>query len=90
MSTQHTGRYTDEEVEELRTKWPLERIEAMVAEADAVADAAEADLLGSSEAADYESKTVAELTELLKERDLVTTGNKADLVARLVEADQAK
>lgn len=38
---------------------------------------------------DYGKKTVAELTEILKGRSLQHTGKKADLVARLNEADKA-
>lgn len=37
--------------------------------------------------ADYESMTVAELKELLKERDLALSGKKDDLIARLIESD---
>jgi hypothetical protein len=37
---------------------------------------------------DYGKKTVAELTELLKARGLPHSGKKADLVARLTEADK--
>lgn len=37
---------------------------------------------------DYSKKTVAELTEILKSRSLPHTGKKADLVARLNEADK--
>ena len=37
----------------------------------------------------YESKTVAELKELLRERSLPVSGNKAGLTARLEEADAA-
>ncbi|MDF2822805.1 MAG: hypothetical protein K0R68_213 [Mycobacterium sp.] len=39
---------------------------------------------------DYESRTVAELTEILKGRELPHSGVKAELVARLREADAAK
>lgn len=39
--------------------------------------------------AEYEKKTVAQLQELLKARSLTTTGKKADLIARLHEADKA-
>ena len=35
----------------------------------------------------YESKTVAELKEILQERDLPVSGRKAELVARLEEFD---
>lgn len=38
---------------------------------------------------DYSSKKVAELKELLSARGLAVSGNKADLVARLEEADKA-
>lgn len=38
---------------------------------------------------DYAKKTVAELQEILKSRSLPHTGKKAELVARLNEADQA-
>ncbi|MEK9731614.1 MAG: 50S ribosomal protein L32e [Candidatus Poseidoniales archaeon] len=37
--------------------------------------------------ADYESMTVAELKELLKERELALSGKKDDLIARLIESD---
>ena len=37
-------------------------------------------------AEDYESMTVAQLKELLKEQDLPVSGKKSDLVARLQEA----
>jgi hypothetical protein len=43
---------------------------------------------GSDEAKGYADQTVDELTALLKERELPTSGNKAELVARLTEADQ--
>lgn len=39
--------------------------------------------------ADYSSQTVAQLKEILKERGLPVDGKKADLVARLTEADGA-
>ena len=38
---------------------------------------------------DYQKKTVAELTEILKGRSLPHSGKKADLIARLNEADKA-
>ncbi|KAH8700792.1 hypothetical protein BGW36DRAFT_395810 [Talaromyces proteolyticus] len=38
---------------------------------------------------EYEKKTVAQLQELLKARSLPTTGKKADLIARLHEADKS-
>ena len=38
---------------------------------------------------DYQKKTVAELTEILKGRSLPHSGKKAELVARLNEADKA-
>jgi hypothetical protein len=38
---------------------------------------------------DYQKKTVAELTEILKGRSLPHSGKKADLIARLNEADRA-
>lgn len=38
---------------------------------------------------DYAKKTVAELQEILKSRGLPHTGKKADLIARLNEADIA-
>lgn len=38
---------------------------------------------------DYGKKTVADLQEILKSRSLPSSGKKADLVARLQEADQA-
>ncbi len=41
-------------------------------------------------AEDYETMTVAELKELLKEAGLPVSGNKADLVARLVESSSAE
>ena len=37
-------------------------------------------------AEDYESMTVAQLKELLKEQDLPVSGKKSDLIARLLEA----
>ena len=37
-------------------------------------------------AEDYESMTVAQLKELLKEQDLPVSGKKSDLIARLQEA----
>lgn len=39
-------------------------------------------------AGDYAKKTVAELTEILKSRGLPHSGKKADLVARLNDADK--
>ena len=38
---------------------------------------------------DYSKKTVAELKEILESRSLPATGKKADLVARLADADKA-
>lgn len=38
---------------------------------------------------EYGKKTVAELQEILKSRSLPHSGKKADLVARLNEADQS-
>ena len=40
-------------------------------------------------AEDYQKMTVAELKELLKEAELPLSGKKADLIARLVEANEA-
>jgi SAP domain-containing ribonucleoprotein len=37
---------------------------------------------------DYAKKTVAELQEILKSRSLSHTGKKAELIARLTEADK--
>lgn len=39
-------------------------------------------------ASEYEKKTVAQLQEVLKSRGLTTTGKKAELIARLQEADK--
>lgn len=39
--------------------------------------------------ADYAKKTVAELQEILKSRGLTSSGKKADLVARLTDADKS-
>ena len=39
--------------------------------------------------ADYNGMKVPELKKLLQERGLTQTGNKADLIARLVENDKA-
>lgn len=39
--------------------------------------------------AEYSKKTVAELQEILKSRGLPISGKKADLIARLSEADKA-
>lgn len=39
--------------------------------------------------AEYSKKTVAELQEILKSRGLASSGKKADLIARLAEADKA-
>ncbi|ABN66152.1 predicted protein, partial [Scheffersomyces stipitis CBS 6054] len=39
---------------------------------------------------EYNSNTVAQLKDLLKERGLTTDGKKADLVNRLIEADSTK
>lgn len=41
-------------------------------------------------AEDYESMTVAQLKELLKERDLPVSGKKSELVARLMESEGAE
>lgn len=43
----------------------------------------------STKMSDYSSKKVAELKELLAARGLAVSGNKADLVTRLVDADKA-
>ena len=40
--------------------------------------------------ADYNSMKVPELKKLLSERSLTQAGNKADLIARLVENDKQK
>ncbi len=40
--------------------------------------------------ADYNSMKVPELKKLLSERGLTQAGNKADLIARLVENDKEK
>ncbi len=40
--------------------------------------------------AEYSSLKVADLKKHLQERSLATTGNKADLVARLLEDDKEK
>ena len=40
-------------------------------------------------AEDYDTKTVAQLKELLKEAGLPVSGKKDDLIARLVEASEA-
>jgi len=39
--------------------------------------------------AEYSKKTVAELQDILKSRALPISGKKADLIARLTEADKA-
>lgn len=39
--------------------------------------------------AEYSKKTVADLQEILKSRGLASSGKKADLIARLTEADKA-
>ena len=39
---------------------------------------------------EYGKKTVVELTEILKRRSLPHTGKKAELVARLNEADKSE
>ena len=60
------------------------RLDSLVAEwAEAGADESE------PEEDQYASQTVAELRALLSERDLPTSGNKADLVERLHEDDAA-
>lgn len=38
---------------------------------------------------EYSKKTVADLQEILKSRGLASSGKKADLIARLTEADKA-
>ena len=43
-----------------------------------------------NDGASYSGKTVAELSEILKERSLPCSGKKADLVQRLVDADGTK
>lgn len=117
MSKQHVGIYTDDEVEELRSRYSNEKVAALVAEAKALdvkADEEPEDLLGASSDAegdqgegedaeapeapveeagkgfDYSSLTVPELGELLKARELTTSGNKPELVARLQEDDASK
>jgi len=46
-------------------------------------------LTAGAAAPDYNSMTVADLQQLAGERGLPTSGTKADLVARLVDADAA-
>lgn len=46
--------------------------------------------VASDDEVTYDDLTVAELSELLKERDLPHTGKKDELIARLVEADNAE
>lgn len=96
MSKQHKGEYSEAEIEDLYTRYSNERVRAMVEEAKAVSEAEAQELLGDADDSsedqgpDYESKTVAELTELLDERGLPKSGNKAELVERLQEDDANK
>lgn len=53
--------------------------------ADAVAEPGEAEDIDP-----YESATVPELKDMLAERDLPVSGNKAELVGRLREDDEAE
>lgn len=94
MSKQHAGPYTDEEIADLYTRYSNEKVEYLVAQAKAEAQVEEEDLLGvTSEgvplAPDYGSLKVDELVELLEKRDLPKAGNKAELIARLEEADKS-
>lgn len=50
MSTQHKGAYSAEEIEELRSRYSNEKVAALVAEAKAVAEAEEEDVLGTNDA----------------------------------------
>lgn len=45
--------------------------------------------VASDDEVTYDDLTVAELSDLLKERDLPHTGKKDELIARLVESDTA-
>lgn len=99
MSTKHVGRYSDEEIEELRMQYSNEKVAAILEVAEKEASKDEEDLLGTGddsgegegeEPVDYASKTVSELTELLKARDLSVDGLKADLVKRLKDDDASE
>lgn len=89
MSKQHTGVYSPEEIEELRTRYSNEKVDAMVEEAKAVAEQDSEDLLGPAEdsSVDYDRLNKPELTKLLEERGLDTSGTNKEQADRLREDD---
>jgi hypothetical protein len=72
-----------EEIDDLLTKHPIEKVEYWVAVSSGSEFGEE-----SSEDTDYGDLTVPELQDRLRERDLSTTGNKQELVDRLEDSDQ--
>lgn len=73
---------SQEQIDELLTKWPVEKVEYWVALASGSEFGEEPD-----EEVEYGDLTVPELQDRLRSRDLPTAGNKQELVDRLEEAD---
>lgn len=90
------GPFTPDEVAELKARHTLEHVRYLVETYGLVDETSdtegdEDDLLGGGEAPEqdpYEGLKVVELQALLAERGLDINGLKADLLARLKEADE--
>lgn len=74
---------SQDEIDDLLTRHPVEKVEYWVAIASGSEFGEEPEEGGE----DYGQLTVPELQDLLKERDLSASGNKQELVDRLEEAD---
>ena len=79
---------SQEEIDDLLTKWPQEKVEYWVAIASGSEFGEEEPLEQSRpEPEDYGQLTVPELQDRLRQRSLSTQGSKQDLVDRLEESD---
>ena len=80
---------SQEQIDELLTKWPVEKVQYWVeqssgSEFDEEEFRAQAEQSGTE---DYDGYTVPQLQEKLRDRDLPISGSKQELVDRLREDD---
>lgn len=83
-----------DQVDELLAKYPVEKVEYLVAVSnDSAYEDQELyanDLQTAENEGDYDNQTKAQLVEQLDRRGLPSDGNKADLVERLKQADSGE